>query len=106
MRVKKRRDLPHLLEAQLGGGAAAGLLVGLNLLLLVMQVPQHVSRVLLTPLIYPRVLRVNICSFKTQQLLHQRGSGRIMSRNHIQHKRNDETLMLPTVCTCLMTFSS
>lgn len=106
MRAKQLRDLPHLLEAQLGGGAAAGLLVGLNLLLLVMQVPQHVSRVLLTPLVYPRVLRVNIRSFETQQLLHRGGRGGTVSRNHTQHKRNGETLMPPTVCTCLMTFSS
>ena len=53
----------------MGGGAATSLLIGLNLLLLIMQVPQHISRVLFTPLIYGRVLRVNVCSFKTQQLL-------------------------------------
>lgn len=58
----------YLLEAQLSG-AAAGLLVGLDLLLLVMQVPQHISQVLLTSLFYPRVLGVNVCYFKTQQLL-------------------------------------
>lgn len=71
--------LRYLLEAQLGGAAAAGLLVGLELLLLIVQVPQHVPRVLLTPIIHPRIPGVHVRPLKTQQLLHQRGQGQKLS---------------------------
>ena len=70
----RRRD-PYFLEAQLRGAGAAGLLVGFHLLLLVMQVPQHVARVLLLALVYARVLGVGVCPLQAQQLLSRDGGG-------------------------------
>lgn len=66
---EETRNGRYLLKPQLGVGAATGLLVGLDLLLLIVDVPQHVRRVVLLSLLHAGILRVHVRSFETQQLL-------------------------------------